>query len=150
MKAQFLILFSTIITWYVKGTLWMNWAIVKHSFESNEIARNDFLIFFQKNKSTLINIIFIPLALVVICPFILVLVHPDTVPMGMLYLTVLIDILLVYFVYKFFIPVIFHLKQEDTLNEKLKNLSKTLLQINLILTFVGICWMYMLWKTIVS
>ena len=49
MKAQFLILFSTIITWYVTGTLWMNWAIVKHSFESNEIARNDFLIFFQKN-----------------------------------------------------------------------------------------------------
>ena len=98
MKAQFWVLFSTIITWYVIGSLWMTWAFFKNSFESNRVAGSTFADFFQKNKPTLLNVVFIPLAFALLCPLIFVLVHPDTVPMGMLYLTVLIDILLMCFI----------------------------------------------------
>lgn len=150
MGAFFLLLLTCILVWYITGTLWMSWALLKPQTRNELLITTATLKIFNSQSIAWMIVFLIPLFLSLILPFICVFVHPDSVPMGMLYFGVLVDIFIGYFIFKIISPRFNRILSNKSDLDHAIDLEKRHLQLNTAYTIAGIVWMYLLWKVLVA
>ncbi len=167
MGAIFFLLLTCVVSWYIVGAIWMasvmfnKATIEKNKIDGKSVVDNmppapqmpvdDFENLEPPSGFTgLFPVFLIPLAINVVLPFICFFVHPVSIPMGMLYLAVLLNIVLCYFLYNFVSPVLTRLG--NALNDKglEPGFEKRHFQLNILCTLISIVWTFLVWKALVS
>ena len=150
MGAFFLLLLTCILVWYITGTLWMSWALLKPETRNEVIVKTAALKNFNSQSFKWTIVFVLPLFLSLIFPFICVFVHPESAPIAMLYFAVLINIFLCYFIFKIISPQLSRILSNKSDLDQAIDLEKRHLQLNTAYTIAGIVWMYLLWKALVA
>ena len=167
MGAIFCLLLTCVVSWYIVGTVWMASVIFdKATIKENRIAAKNVADYKLPRPSVpvddskndeppsgftcLFMVFLIPLAINVILPFICFFVHPVSIPIGMLYLAVLLNIILCYFLYTFVSPILTGLENAPNDKGLHRNFEKTHFQLNILCTLISIIWTFLVWKALVS
>ncbi len=139
------LLLTTVLCWYCIGVSWVIQYVVYPTYK--HIAVGNWSKYHPDLEQRLLKVAAIPMILTNMLMFALIFKHPETCPMGLIYLTALCSVMILYSTFRQINPKIRDLRDHGLSNERIEYLIQKNLPRSLVWTVAGCALIYMIFKT---
>lgn len=146
-NTPFLLLTTTVLCWYCVGVSWVLQYVVYPTY--TYIAVENFSAYHKGLEQKLSLTAVIPMFLTNILMILLIFKHPDSSPMGLIYLTALCAFMILYSTFRQIMPKNRALQEQGLSNERVEYLIQKNLPRSLVWTVAGCTLIYMVFKTMI-
>ena len=146
-NTPFLLLTTTVLCWYCVGVSWVLQYVVYPTY--TYIAVENFSGYHKDLEQKISLTAVIPMFLTNILMILLIFKHPDSSPMGLIYLTALCAFMILYSTLRQIMPKNRALREKGLSNERVEYLIQKNLPRSLVWTVAGCALIYMVFKTMI-
>ena len=141
------LLLTAVLCWYCMGVSWLLQYVVYPTYK--HIAVENFSKYHSDLEQRLLKVAVIPKIVTNILMMTLIFMHPETCPMGLIYLTALCSMMILYSTFRQINPKNRDLRENGLSNERVEYLIQKNLPRSLVWTVASCALCYMVFKTMV-